>query len=130
MVTRSTVQSCRVGCDSEATTTSPIITNNKQVRNFRTCLLFFTTTEPIAEPLVKRSADEGSTAWVAFAKQLRLVQLGTTADFSGSCPRANSKKRELRLSFLLLLPKQLQSNGHAKCRKVAPRGLRSQSDCN
>ena len=30
--------------------------------------------EPIAEPLVKRSAGEGSTAWVALAKQLQLNQ--------------------------------------------------------
>ena len=30
-------------------------------------LFFLTPTEPIAEPLVKRSADEGSTAWVALA---------------------------------------------------------------
>ena len=124
MVTRSTVQSCRVGCDSEATTTSSIITNNKQVRNFRTCLLFFTTTEQPFEQLVACSTDKDSATRGAFAEgDKRLV--------NGSCPkRANSKKREPKLSFLLLLPKQLQSNGHAKCHKVAPRGLRSQSNCN
>ena len=40
------------------------------------------------------------------------------------------KKRALRLFFLLFPSKQLQSNGHAQCRKVTPRGLRSRSDCN
>ena len=36
-------------------------------KEFKRTPFFLTPTEPIAEPLVKRSADEGCTAWVAFA---------------------------------------------------------------
>ena len=55
--------------------------------------------------MVTRSIAKGYAAWVAVAKRHRESQWES---------RETAKEREFRLSFLLLLPKRLQSNSHAQ----------------